>query len=670
MSGTHLRGMVLLLVALLSCALLMADTSYKYRTPGEIKAQLGEIAKNNKDIAAYSSLTATPGGRDISLMRLGKGGGGRRAILVIANMEADCPIASEAAVKLCEKLTGEWKARLEKETWFVIPCGNPDGYANFFSRPLYNNFGNATPVNDDNDDATDEDAPDDLNKDSYITMMRQKHPEGTWMPVADNPVLMKEADKEKGEVGVYRLFPEGLDNDGDGEINEDGPGGINPGHNFPHAFRHYTKTDGVFPASEAESRAILRFAFDHPEIAMIIVFGRENTVMEPPPSNKKSESSQSKYKLPGWMAGQLGIDPEQEFAMPELIEMGREFTGNPNLDEDMIMRFLGAGAAVNPDQNDLPYWNGIVEEYKKFIEQAELDGKRLSSASFPAGSVAEWAYFQYGAPTFCMDFWTLPEPEKKAAEGVDTLALTPEKLEKMTNEEFLALGEEKIGEFLKSSGAPAQYTAAMVMSGVKGGMMDTKRMAKMMKSMKASEEAGGADPTDEALFAASPESFVTWTEYNHPTLGPVEIGGRIPYATVIPPGDKVEQLIDKQLPFVTNLADRLPDISIKDVVVTKQSAGVYKVEVWVVNDGFLPYPTYQGKRCQWPTNAIVTIDGKSIELLEGKKRVVLDLLPGSGGVEKTTWLVKGPDGGNINIKAFGSSIGEHARTVALKGGAK
>ncbi|MCK5127103.1 MAG: hypothetical protein KAR42_12690 [candidate division Zixibacteria bacterium] len=646
-----------------------AAAQYDYLSPEKINAKIKDISGKNKDISKLHTLAVTPGGRDVILLELGQKKGNNRAILVVANMEADYPISSEAALKLADNLTTEWKDNLDNYTWYIVACANPDGYANYFSTPLYTNFGNAKKVNNDNDDAVDEDGPDDLNKDGFVTMMRYKHPEGLWITVEDNPFLMKLADSEKGETGLYRMKQEGLDNDGDGEINEDGFGGVNPGLNFPHRFKHYTGTNGLWAASEEESRGLLTFAFDHPEIAMVVVLGRNNTLAEVPPSNNKSKATKDKYKLPGWMARNLGIDPKQEFPISELVEMGREFTGNPNLDEDTILRFLNVGAAVNPNKRDLIYWEKITEEYNEFMEEASLDGKRLSSPEFSPGSVAEWAYYQYGVPTFCMDFWTLPEPEKKEEEK-DSLALTPEKIENMTTEEFLALGEEKIDEFLKSSGAPSQYSAKMIMSALEGGMMTTKRMAKMMKKMKKEDDSGGVDETDETLFAMRPEAFLEWKEYQHPTLGTVEIGGMVPYSTVTPPADKVDELIDKQIPFLIKLTEKLPAITISNVEVEKKASGVYKIDAWVTNSGLMPYPTYQGKRCQGPTPMIVTISGKSLKFLEGKERIVIPILGGSGGVKKLSWLINGKDGGKVELKISGPSIGSHTQSVTLKGGAK
>lgn len=665
-------GIVLSLIALLSVTWSLSFAGGKdlgYLSPGEIKAQIEKLAKDNKDIAQLHNLGNTPGGKDLLLLELGQKGSQAPAIMVVANMEGNYPIASEAAVRLVQLLTGDWKEELDSRRWYIVPLGNPDGYAGFFETPLFNKFVNDRPVNEDNDDATDEDGPDDLNGDGYITRMRQVHPEGRWLKIENNSVLMKRADRGKGEKGEYRFFSEGIDNDGDGKINEDGPGGCNPGYNFPHDFQHYTKTDGMWAASEPESRAIMEFAFAHPEIAMLLTFGRSNSLKSVPESSKKATGSSSTYKLPNRVAKQMGVDPEQKFTMDELIEMGKEMTGMQDLTEDMVLQFLGVGAAVNPSRDDLPYWNEISERYNEFIKEAGFEAERLKPKSFPTGSVEEWGYFQYGVPTFAMDFWTLPEPKKEEEEKEEG-ALTPDELEKMSNEEFIALGKEKIDAFLKASGAPAQYTAEMVIMGLQGGMMTTKKMAEIMGKMKKKEDSGGADETEEALSAYNPDAYVQWQPYDHPTLGQVEIGGMIPYSTVAPPMDSVSELIGKQLPFVRELAKLLPKITIEKVDIEKRGSDVWKVEVWVANNGFLPYPTHQGKRCQRPAPAVLTLSGNSIVFLEGRERKVIDLLGGSGGNQKVHWLIQAGEGETITLKAHSFSAGEDERSVSLKGGGR
>jgi hypothetical protein len=638
-----------------------------YRSPESLKKELVQLVGGHKDAARLHTLGKTPGGRDLILIEIGSRGAGAPAVLVAANMEGDSPPASEAAFELARLLLEEWEGEPEKRTWYIVPAGNPDGYARFFDKPLGVSFVNARPFNADRDDATDEDAPEDLNGDGYITVMRQAHPEGSWMPVEGEPLLMKRAEAEKGEKGAYRLFSEGIDNDGDGEINEDVPGGVNPGHNFPHNFEHYTETDGPWAASEVESRAIMRFAFDHPEIALVLVFGRSNSLREVPESTRKSEATRGRYKVPKRIAERMGLDPDKEYPIAELVEMARAYTGYQELTEDMVLQFLGVGAAVNPDKKDLPYWKEISKRYNEFIKEAGPGGERLASAKFSPGSVEEWSYYQYGTPCFSMDFWTLPV--KKDREKKEEGELTPDEVEKMSNEEFIGLGKERIEEFLKASGAPSQYNADMVIMGLEGGMVTTKKIAGFMRKAKKKEESGGASEEDLALHAFNEDAFLPWKPYDHPTLGTVEIGGKVPYADLAPPPAVLDTILAKQLPFVRELAGLLPEIDVSRVDVERKGADAWRIDAWVTNTGFLPYPTHQGNRCKRPTPVAVTIEGKGIELIEGRKRVVSGLLEGSGGFQKISWLVRAGEGARVTIEAAGFSTGSTAKIVELgKGG--
>lgn len=660
---------LLLSIFLLVSGLALAEDSgeYQYQTPEQITSKLKELANQNKSIASFTSLGQSPGQRDISLLTLGNSEKGKPAILVVANMEGDYPIASEAALSLANHLTTDWKDELEKQSWLIVACGNPDGYARFFNSPLHLSFVNDRKQNDDKDDATNEDGPNDLNKDGFITTMRQEHPEGTWVEVTDNPLLLREVDNAKGEVGKYRLFTEGIDNDSDGEINEDAPGGVNPGHNFPHDFNHFTKTDGLHSASESETRAILEFAFDHTEIAMLISLGRRNSLIEVPSSNNRSQVADTKYKVPERWGKQMGLEKDKKYEIGYLLELVKDWTGYDELTEEELIQWLGAGAAVNPDKSDTKYWEEISEKYNDFLKDAELDGKRLDAPKFSSGSIEEWSYFQFGIPTFAMDFWTLPEPEKEEKE-TDSTMISLDSLENLTSEQFIEMGEETITKFLKDNDAPKMYTAEMIIKGLKGGMMTPKRMAKFMRKSAKKDDEGGADEADEALFAVKPGAYLEWTPYDHPTLGKIEIGGKIPYADVTPPADQVTDLIEKQLPFVRELAAFLPKIRVDKITIKKQNSDIWRVDAWIKNIGFLPYPTHQGKRCQRPSPVVIKLLSKKMTILEGKERIPIGLLSGTNGFEKLTWLIQAPAGSKITVDAQSFSAGTDTKTVTLVDG--
>jgi len=158
------------------------------------------------------------------------------AVMVVANLEGTNPLASEAALYLCHLIIDKPEVRKDK-SWYILPVGNPDAAVKYFSKPLVKDARNSQPFNDDKDEKVDEDGLEDLNGDGLITMMRVKDPEGQWLPVPGEPRLMKKADWSKGEKGIYKIYTEGIDNDGDGQYNEDGPGGVDIGLNFPHLFK-------------------------------------------------------------------------------------------------------------------------------------------------------------------------------------------------------------------------------------------------------------------------------------------------------------------------------------------------------------------------------------------------------------------------------------------------
>jgi hypothetical protein len=641
------------------------EREFKYRTPAEVESILKVLIKENKKTTQLHNLGQTPGGRVLSMLQIGYGGESMPAVLVVANMEGNCPQASEAALELSRLLLTEWQTELEAFLWYIVPIGNPDGQARYFQQPLGENFLNEKPVNADNDDAIDEDGPDDLNGDGYITTMRQVHPEGRWLPVEGNPLLMKKADASKGEKGKYRLFSEGLDNDGDGKYNEDGPGGVNPGHNFPHGFEHYTSTDGLWAASETESRAIMRFAFDHPEIALVLTFGRSNSLKAVPESKKRAEATGGKYKVPKRYAERLGLDPDTELPLNEITDLFRNMWDRPDLSEERVLMILGAGAAVNPDREDVPYWKEISERYNNFLEEAGLDGERLDPPGFCDGSIEEWAYYQYGVPSLSLDFWSVPVVKKNENDSDTTL--TPETIEKMSSEEFIQLGVEKMDELLERGGLSERLSGAKVIEGLQSGKMTTKRIAGMLRRAEKDKD-DGADEAEQTLYAYNQDAFLPWQSFNHPTLGEVEIGGKVPYSDLVPPAVEGEALVSATLPFVRDLVNLLPRINIEKVELERRETDIWKVEVWATNDGFLPYPIHQGKRCRRPLPAVVTIDLDAIDLLEGKPRRALDLLEGSGGSQKVSWLIRAPAGEMISVEVSSPSAGGETLNVALREG--
>ena len=187
------------------------------------------------------------------------------------------------------------KKILRDSTIWVIPCANPDGRTAGVE-------GNLGPVDEDRDGRMDEDGPEDLNGDGLILWMRKKDPEGTF--IQDKTTgLMRKADPEKGEAGIYKLWREGLDNDKDGDFNEDPKGGIIINRNFPHLYPEHEKGAGPFVLSEPEALSLVDFVVANPRIQMVLTLGAFDNLSTKPKSNTAS----NKQPINGYLARDKGV---------------------------------------------------------------------------------------------------------------------------------------------------------------------------------------------------------------------------------------------------------------------------------------------------------------------------------------------------------------------------
>ena len=616
----------------------------RYHNPRDLAAALTSFAEANPAITALHRIGRSAGGSDLVVFEVGPEAKGKDrnlpAVFVVANLEGTVPIASEAAVFLAKQLLEKPDARKDL-TWYLLASANPDGAARYFGKPAVADGRNASAHNDDMDDQADEDGPDDLDGNGLITEMRVKDPAGEWMPVEGDGRAMRRADPVKGERGIYKIYTEGIDNDGDGEFNEDGPGGTDISITFPHLFKPFTATGGAWPGSEAETLAVMRFVMAHPEIAVTFTLGSTNMCLQPPAGGRQAAADLTKIKVPERIAKALGADPNATYSIQEIMDLVRPMVPPGfELTESMVAGFLGLGAVVNPLDEDLKYYKEVSDRYKDFLKQHKLDGKRLEPIQPKDGSFELWSYYQLGVPTFSMDLWTLPEAEEKGEKS----GITADSLEGMSSEAFVALGEAKIAAFLKEVGAPDNVKATMLIEGVKSGKMTPKQMAGMLRQMPRPKDTTGVDPKTKALLAFSDKElqgkgFVAWKPFRHPQLGEVEIGGAVPYGETTPPPALILPLLEGQVPWVFTLAGKLPRVKIVKTDVTAKSAAIYEVTAWVQNAGELPFPTAMGKRNQRVGPLVLTVGGSGLTFLSGKKRTTINDIDATKSV-KLTWLIQ------------------------------
>jgi hypothetical protein len=181
----------------------------------------------------------------------------------------------------------EIKRLVDERVFYIVPTINPDG-RDFF---LYGTGSSArsghVPVDDDGDGLFDEDGPDDLNGNGVIEQIRKYVPgEGTHRLNPSDPRIMEAvAPWEKGDWVL--LGQEGLDNDGDGRVDEDPPGSYDGNRNYGSDWQpEYVQSGSMYyPFHNPESRATQEFFATHRNIAGLQTYhNAAGMILRPPGS--------------------------------------------------------------------------------------------------------------------------------------------------------------------------------------------------------------------------------------------------------------------------------------------------------------------------------------------------------------------------------------------------
>ncbi len=645
------------------------DVSFdKYHNVSEVQQVLKKLQQQKPAAVQLYTIATSPGGEPVTVIEIGKDKKDVPAIFVGANFEGNIPISTEGALVFAKMLLDSTKYT-ENLIWYILPLPNPDAAKGYFEGVKFDRTVNNFVVNNDMDEAINEDGPDDLNGDGLITQMRYKDLEGSFLVSKNDPRLMQRADTQKGERGEYKVAEEGIDNDGDGAYNEDGPGGINVGISFPFLFPYDKKEAGQWAGQTPEVYGIMRFIFDRPNIEMFYTLGSSDFCTTAPKGGRKGGTNLQNIKIPRRYARMLNADPEKSYSMDEIIEMVKPMAPpGTEITPSMIAGMLGLGAAVNPLDEDLKFYTKFSEEYKEYLKAQKFNTERLDATPAKDGSFELWTYYHLGMPSFAMNLFTVPKvkEEKKADDG----ALTLEQVEKMSTEEFTALGEEKIDAFLKANNAPDRFKAKGIIEMMGSGQFSPKQMTEMMKNMPKPKKEGELSEKDKALLAWSEnewggKGFVEWQKVKHPEFGEVEVGGYIPYLETTPKADGIDSLLKTQLPWLLKLSEKLPSIGFANEKVTDLGSGVYKLEIYVENSGYLPYPIAMGARNRQPAPVVVTLEG-DVEYLEGTSRTPLGDIGGSQ-VKKLTWIVKSDKKPVLTAKIESAVFGTQVKQVKIGG---
>lgn len=245
----------------------------------ELYEDMARLEKAFPQFLKMESVGKSHDGRDIMLMKINNPKTGeemsKAAMYIDANIHGNEIQGGEVCLYTIWYLMENY-GRIEKITrlvdervFYIFPCVNPDGRQYFMEGDGGGARTGHVPVDDDNDGLYDEDGPNDLNGNGVIEQIRKYVPgEGNYRISRVDPRIMEPV--PFGEKGDYILLgSEGLDDDGDGDINEDDLGGYDPNRNWAIDWQpNYIQGGAMeYPFQLPEARAINDFLVAHPNIA-------------------------------------------------------------------------------------------------------------------------------------------------------------------------------------------------------------------------------------------------------------------------------------------------------------------------------------------------------------------------------------------------------------------
>ncbi len=404
---------------------------------------------------------------------------------------------------------------LDTRTFYIRPKFNPDGSDLVLLEDQFLRSG-VRPVDLNGDGIPDSDAPEDLDGDGRILMMRVPDPDGPMRISEDDPRIMVR--RQAGDTGpFYRMIREGVDRNGDGIINSDGIGGVDMNRNFPRNWGrwHVQSGSGDFPLSEPETYATVRFLNEHRNVGSIV---------------HGHTSGGFVFRLPSAM------DPAEFDANDEalVIHLGNYYTES-------------TGRPVRPSAT-----HATARRY---------------------GTLLQWAYSDQGIIGWVPEYSPGPDQWVPDCDGDGVI----------TEVDWHCYNDEEFG---------GRY-------------------------------------------------FQDWTPFDHPQLGPVEIGGwHTKFWGQNPPEELLERELEVQVPWILYLAEQLPRVQVGEPGIRSLGDGRFQVEVTIRNEGYLPTNlTEQGLvggdrgmagaalQVSPPPLVILAAEGASIE--EGNGRVRISHLAGS-----------------------------------------
>ena len=327
----------------------------RWHDHAELKADFQRLEKAWPKFLKYSSLGMSHGKRELMVITVNNPDTGpemgKPAMYIEANVHGNEIQGAEVALYTVWYLMENY-GRIDRITrlvdervFYVVPTVNPDGRDYFLKGTGAGSRTGHVPLDDDNDGAEDEDGDDDLNGNGVIEQIRKHAPGlGTHRKNAADSRILDPV--PAGEAGDYVLLgSEGIDNDGDGRVNEDPVGGYDGNRNWASNWQpNYIQFGSMdYPFQLPEAKAVNDFLMTHPNVAGV----------------------QSYHNSGGMILRGPGAEWQGEYPRPDVLvydELGRQ------------------GQRMLPYYRYLVIWSGLYTVHGGFIDWTN-DGLGILSFS-------------------------------------------------------------------------------------------------------------------------------------------------------------------------------------------------------------------------------------------------------------------------------------------------
>jgi len=443
----------------------------------------------------------------------------------------------------------------------------------------------------------------------------------------------------------------GVDNDRDGRTSEDGPADVD-GDGQVLTMR-WEDPEGEWIPDPTDARALVKADAAKGQTGRYKVAvesrdsdGDEEAGEDPAHDTRLNASFPHEWQEHAPDAGLFPLDEPEARALADFVLLHPDIAlvVTYGVLDNLVEKPKGSGgdAGGGAPGARIPR-SGPMEADAKLLEElgrryVEATKSKVAGRGSDKGSFQAWAYQHRGLLSLAIAPWDIPtEAEKKEGEKKKEGAETPpEKAE----------GEKE---------APPA---------------DPKQEKPEKEKQEKKDEPKPSDDAKRLAWcdsAGEGQRFRAWQASEHPELGPVEIGGFVPFTRYEPPAAKATEIAGQQLEFLLGLGPTLPRVAVSELTAKDLGGGLVEVRAAITNAALLPLQTAAGRRAQQIRPARVRLlHPEGAEVIAGATQELVRDLEGSGGRQEFRWLVKSVPGAEMALEVDTDNAGVARKIVEVE----